>query len=625
MGNVKSKLPQIGKEINTKNNTTRKEFIPIPIPSIIDLEYILENRPNPVQPQSQHQPQPQSQHQPQPQPQPQPQSLSQPQPQPLYQPEPQSNIILAIVDLILKYNNTTWRFGNISETEIHKLMNKETYENFLNYIRNIIKKSNTQAQTQAQTQIQKLEKDIPNEIKDIITQINSIGAPDVNTFFSIDLNKLFPDFRGSIDPKDFINITLLGLASIIGAEHLVIYFLMLGANPSITYADDNIDTATLMLSYQIGLVRNTDGRKKNFIVLARLLYNLYLLGSVGTGVDLSNIFNTNNKIIRKDQNNTQVNILESILHQLVSMNDIDFSKNSNKLLYLTLENGASILLLLKILEKNNILNTDKSLKLFSNINSQNLPFGYTILYSLLLNNNMDGNIKLSLVFYLINKGADPLIIPKITQNNRINQKTFSKNKTEIYILFALLQNSNKDIFQELINILSKNRDFDVLYKKIGLPILGETKKLNFEDLLKNNERLKKILEEVAKMQKLELYAAVQQSKLIGEGLNVESMKKLLESSKTPQTSLFLTSVGGTSKKINIRTFYFYGNEKYSNIEFKADRPIIAAYNAYEFLKNHNKNLQKKVIFTIYDISNNRKYKYTGKTLKDGKYVIKSYK
>ena len=79
------------------------------------------------------------------------------------------------------------------------------------------------------------------------------------------------------------------------------------------------------------------------------------------------------------------------------------------------------------------------------------------------------------------------------------------------------------------------------------------------------------------------------------------------------------------KKIQMRTFHFIKHKKYSERAFIAERPIIAADNAYEFMKIHYDIGNKQVSFKIHDRINNKKYKYTAKTLKDGTTVIKSAK
>jgi hypothetical protein len=79
------------------------------------------------------------------------------------------------------------------------------------------------------------------------------------------------------------------------------------------------------------------------------------------------------------------------------------------------------------------------------------------------------------------------------------------------------------------------------------------------------------------------------------------------------------------KKIQMRTYHFLKNKKYSERAFIAERPIIAADNAYDFMKLHYDIGSKKITFTIHDRVNNKKYKYTARTLKDGTNIIKSAK
>ena len=78
------------------------------------------------------------------------------------------------------------------------------------------------------------------------------------------------------------------------------------------------------------------------------------------------------------------------------------------------------------------------------------------------------------------------------------------------------------------------------------------------------------------------------------------------------------------KKINLRKFRFLEGKTYHHKVFLADKPIVGASLAYQFLKNHYKLNKKMFIFQIIDNDNKRKYKYIGETLKDGKIKIKTY-
>ena len=505
-------------------------------------------------------------------------------------PQPQTNqknisqvnlkLLEEISKVIIEYNKE-WNFGNIPNTELPQhIMKEETYKAFLNFVTNLLQ-PNTYQLTQLIMSNNSDRKAYEGK-KAIVQKINSKNfLPIVNKFFPVRLVQLFPGIP-NINQDDSINVTLLGLAAIIGAEHLVIYFLMCGANPSITYSSGNVneneDTATLMLSYQIALSniqRVQPAQFSNyFIILPRILYNLYLLSSVGEGVNLSAIYKTNYKIKKGNQGDSPIQ--ESILHQLVRIPYINYS-NIN-FLKLTMKNGGSIPLLFTILLNNNRIVGYP--KFWKNINAQGLPFGFTILYSLLMNNNIEGQIKLSLVDILITLGADPLIIPNIN---------------EIDKLFTLLQTEGA-----LIQILKKNNGFKQIYEEY-MGMETQTSNQNIQKLISNNQKFKKIYQDLLEIQKKQI------------------------KSELMQIPNLLKNVQKGGKQIHMRTFHFLKYKKYSERAFIAERPIIAADNAYEFMKLHYNIGDKQVTFTLHDRVNNKKYKYIAKTLKDGTNVIKSSK
>jgi hypothetical protein len=612
-----------------------KQYEPLPIPKIIDLDFILATRPNP------------------------PPNL------PILS---QSANLMQITERILRYNREQWNFGNL-QGEPQKLMNENTYKLFLNFVQSKIVPNSPPFTLSTNTNIQT--KQSFEENISIIEEIHGMGIPEVNKFFTVKLSDLFPEIKGLTD-QDIINVTLLGLAAIIGAEHLVIYFLMCGANPGITLQAENEDTGTLMLLYQIALTK-IQTPPKYFIILARMLYILFLLGSVGSGVDLSLLFTSNFNILKRNER-VPTPVKESILHQLVKIPyiNIDFSNQNKNLIYLKMQNGASIPLLFKVIQKQNI----KGPNLWSNINTQDEPLGYTVLYSLLMNKTIESKIKLSLVWYLIKAGADPLIIPNIRQNAQVKQSVFAKeNQTEIQLLFALLQESNMQILGDLLKILSLNEKFKNLYDefKISEPGVNQDKNMTIQRLKKNNDRLRQILIEVEKQKIIQVNSAIKESALIGSIRNQNKeiqqqlkMKQNLEITNPvqlqyntlmqPQKPVITKPIdkmyqttkpmpyqqklaipqrtypgqrtppyAGGGVRIAMRTFYLLKHKKYSKQSFKAERPIVAAHNAYDFLKLHDKIGKKQISMTIYDIANNKKYKYIAKTLKDGKNVLKSYK
>jgi len=520
--------------------------------------------------------------------------------------------------------------------EPRKIMLENTYKLFLDFVKSKIVPTTTKftfPSTNNNTK-QSFEKNT-----EIINQISYLGIPEVNKFFSVKLSELFPDINGLTDDEDYIYVTLLGLAAIIGAEHLVIYFLMCGADPGITYMGENKDTGTLMLLYQIALTK-IQSPSKYFIILARILYILFLLGSVGSGVNLSNLFQSNFKILKRNQGLTQVR--DSILHELVKMPYTPIDLNNNSLNTLNMQTEASIPLLFKIIEKNRF----DGPKLWSNINVQDSPLGYTVLYSLLMNNKIKSKIKLSLVWYLIMFGADPLMIPKVRQNAQITKSVFAKeNQTEIQLLFALLQESNLQILGNLLKILSLNDKFKKIYDefKITVPGINQDKNMTIQRLVKNNEKLKKILLEVEKQKIIQLNSAIKESALIGSIRKnnsiyqvypnsvqnpIQKSVQIVDQNPYPnpiQTSVQERIIRGGDKKKTMRTFYLLKHKEHYEYPFESERPISAAHNAYDFLKIHDKIGKKQIKLIIYDIANKKKYKYIAKTLKDGKNVLKSYK
>jgi len=569
----------------------RKQFEPLSIPIIIDLDFILNNPPFPL-------------------------------PDIKRQLTPNTHQIIA--QNILDYNKNEWNFGNLRDLpKSHKLMNADTYKLFLEFIKSKINPSKTFT---LPSSISVENKSSFDKNTSIIEQIHKMGIPEVNTFFSVKLSDLFPEIKGLQD-NDIINVTLLGLAAIIGAEHLVIYFLMCGANPGITYKTENEDTGTLMLLYQIALTK-IESPSKYFIILARMLYILFLLGSVKSGVDLSKLFQSNFKILKRNQGLTQVN--ENILQQLVKMpynTPIDFSNNKS-LIYLNMQQGASIPLLFKVIEKNNI----ERPKLWINIDTTDLPLGYTVLYSLLMNNTINGKIKLSLVWYLIYAGANPLIIPNVRQNAKIPESLFAiknqENQTEIQLLFALLQESNIQILRDLLQILSINPKFKQIYDefKITDPGINQDKSITIQRQKKIIERLRKILSEVEKQKFIQLNSAIKESALISS-INPAYQNPVQNPGQNPGQNPFQkrVEIRGGDKKKTMRTFYLLKHKEYYEYPFESERPISAAHNAYDFLKIHDKIGKKQIKLIIYDIINKKKYKYIAKTLKDGKNVLKSYK
>jgi hypothetical protein len=388
-------------------------------------------------------------------------------------PQPQQNTSKSQVQLerkldaikatILEYNKT-WNFGNQLNGQPQSLLKKETYNEFLVFVTNLIKGvGNTSNQMRATINANaRSYQDKQNIVREIHKLVVSDGGNQlVNKFFKVGMSEIFPNFS-SVNPEDTMMVTLLGLASIIGAEHIVIYLLMIGADPSITKTD-NRDSATLMLSFQIGfykLLQQQQPINQNyFIILPRILYILFLLGSIGEGVDLSAIFETNEKKI--NENNSKkptVPVKSSILNMLAQMP----GNTSDETAKQTLQNGGSIPLLLEILERNNSFKP----KFFKDVNSLETPYDLNVLYNVLMNLNIDDQTKIRLIQLLVIKYC----------GNITNVPTFVVKTTNISIFDIILLivngiNTTRPQTKAIIlEIFSSNEEFKKMLDASGIDL-----------------------------------------------------------------------------------------------------------------------------------------------------------
>ena len=711
--------------------------------------------------------------------------------------ETTQKLLKEIATIMLKYNDT-WKFGNNTITgNPQSIMKKETYNSFLGFIRGLLQPQQFQ---QPQPQLFGSNKN-SYESKQIIVKTihDKLGGNYglMNIFFTLQLSTIFPNVPQTKELP--INVTLLGLAAIIGAEHIAMYYMSCGANPGATYRDENKDTATLMLSYQISLSKINQSQLQPsqnitnyFIVLPRILYILFLLGSVKQGVDLSAIFLTNDFIEKKNQG--LVEIRDSILHQLVKIPQQPNIQNNKEQIKRTLLTGASIDILFAILDNNN----PKHPIFFENINQRGSPLGYTILYSLLINSQISDEIKLGIVYLLVAKyNADPTNFPKYTENARFKGANTNLFGLDMILYFLSKTITNKPIIAQILQIFSINQTFGKMLKESNVDLsqfntgssnqnknriiqalelriknLEETKKeltsrfsdwitlqqtkiasaieasnrqsspiqqpqpqysqpqqppktsflnrwlsknkpsmpistiLNpvslpqyqqqptYQQLLSQQQPLLQYQQQPTNQQLLSQQQPLLQyqqqptnqqlssqqqptnqklssqqqpllqypqqltnqkllsqqqltnQKLLSQQqlpmssqqqLPMPSQQKLLNRSRflpfgqpvqrlnNSRKNLSPQISQAAGKKIQLRTFHFLKYKKYSERAFTAERPIIAADNAYDFMKLHYNIGDKQVTFAIHDRVNNKKYKYVAKTLKDGTNVIKSRK
>ena len=216
-----------------------------------------------------------------------------------------------------------------------------------------------------------------------------------------------------------------------------------------------------MLSYQISLSKINQSQLQPsqkitnyFIVLSRILYILFLLGSVKQGVDLSATFQTNESIEKKNQGFVEID--DSILHQLVKIPQQRNIQNNRERIKRTFLTGASIDILFTILNNNR---PDHPI-FFKDINARGKPLGYTILYSLLINNQISDEIKLGIVYLLVAKyNADPTNFPKYTENARFKGENSNLFGLDMILFFLSKIITNKPIIAQILQIFSINPAF----------------------------------------------------------------------------------------------------------------------------------------------------------------------
>ena len=499
-----------------------------------------------------------------------------------------------IKQIILNYNRNIWNFG-----KTNLIMTENDYNSFLVFIRSLL-----QPQQQLQQQPRSNINNGSYEAKKVILEIHKLIGGNyrlLNIFFPVEVSLLFPGVLG-IKQDDMINVTLLTLAAIIGADHIIIYALIYGANQSNTYLAENKDPATLMLAYQIALCKTQQPQQqqqlqyqpqqqmqqqqqqqqqqlqyqpqrqmqmqmqpqmqqqqqqlqyqpqrqmqmqpqmqqqlsttlsKYFISLPRILFILYLLGSVNLGVNLAAIFETNEKIIKKNQAGIQqgpVNISSSILHMLARMPNIQSVQINS--LQQTLLTGASIPILFEILENNN---TETIPYFIKNIDSLENPYDITILYNVLMNNTIDDNTKLRLVELLVVKcGSNPTTIPNIPGIN-----ISSSNKLDI-LLYLISKTTDQSIISQILQIFSTNPEFKKMLddskidiKQFTTPSQQTNKNKIIQEL---QARLSSFANKnVATTQQLQELITLQQQKIIAEITNAQS-KTLMSSPQSQYTN-----------------------------------------------------------------------------------------
>jgi len=370
-----------------------------------------------------------------------------------------------LAQLLIDYNNQYWHFGkNVP------IMSKSFYNNLIDFIISstpitnsnqalfIPKQSGLYPTYNTNTKNFWLQSILPI-IKQFINIFRGFPSNEIptilNTQITINLNYIFP-----LIPDLNLNIStsLLGLAALIGAEHLTILFLINGANPSVINKF-NQDSAYPMIKCQIvlhqylrilsqkvsvligvknqflhygetGVVRQSavfkplvqgnlglsgyqNEYQKYFINVERIKFILTLLAVVGNGIDLT--LNTGMEmvdvLVANVDEEKRVELMSNLMGDMCK-EDIMYDTSMIYGVGNRMDMGNDVYKLVKfVLERNGIY-----LHFFSNLNVQSIPFGFTPLFYLLGNRTLiNMNEKLLLVDYMIQQGVNPMVVPNFMQ------------------------------------------------------------------------------------------------------------------------------------------------------------------------------------------------------------------
>jgi len=497
----------------------------------------------------------------------------------------------------------------------------------------------------------------------------------VNTFFPLNVGNLFAGTQIPNLARLTLKVTPLGLAVLMGAEHLVIYFLSMGANPSLKNLE-NKDSAYDFLHIQLTLhemlrreslkgARTPVGFQGQFgyqrasgqfpfgqiyqgnisqttfpiphyyfVVDQRIEYILTLLGSV-RGIDLSAIVKTEvptaMKILNASSTQSvkykQTNILCFLSKEDILLNDMMIYGHQSMMNANTAYNILSF-----VLTYNNFNMNGKSLHFFDDVNSQEIPTGITPLFYVLGNRTLV-NIeqKVDLIKLFISQGADPTILPDWEQMTTVKMPFF-KNICNLIQLYY-----QGPVYQQINSVLSENKKYvkqcqTFVQGRSAQDIISEYQR-QIAYLTKETEFQANVIRQLREGSSEDMPEEMQSSQELSPPLptsfstpysNETSLNtpRISESYQPGLTSEGMENFSG-GKKIQLRTFHFPKGDKFSGRAFRAVKPKIAAENAYDFIKTKYNISKKEIMFTIEDREKDKKYNYTGRTNSKGEDIIKS--
>lgn len=507
----------------------------------------------------------------------------------------------------------------------------------------------------------------------------------VNTYFKVDMLEVFPAITSLSQQfssyKNYsFKITLLGLAAMLGLEHIVLYFLTLGAQPNMINTR-NEDSAFGMLQSQIilhriitliaqqtnpkqvgyqnqflhsgptGLTTSTSLFKpmqqgvypvqgaaiipqEYLITDHRMEYILTLLGSTGLGINLSlnsaRPFDTSSFFLTS-------NVNKGVFSGTGGTLPVNYKSLLAELC------TDSVLVNTNMIFGGDIANNDKANSIY-NLLYFILSFNGTT--APVSNQDINPNQQTTLqLFADMNVQSIPFGFTPIYY--LLGNRTLTNISQKIGLIGLMIQQGADptivpNVMQSSKSILPIFNDFCKLitfyYQGDALrqikDALSQSPKFAKSKCIRHLTTMSGITNPIQYQQKLfdkgygdylgqlaQPEYSSQLSQLSQLGIDPTQLSEFV------QTKPGYALMAGGKKKggdgVVLRKFHFPKQETFHQRVFKANKPKVAAEIAYDFIKNHYNVDKNKITFKIEDRERNKVYKYSAKTKADGSVIVKS--
>ena len=407
-------------------------------------------------------------------------------------------------------------------------------------------------------------------------------------------------------------------------------------------------------------------QQPNFMLLYlldndKLCRILFFISLFNNGIDLSNMFNVNPMISNQTgffSKSTPTQLPRSVNNEspliLMCESNLELKNDKYDVYYLI----KKFIMFNKYSQNASQPNRQRNMfNFFKNIN-QASNSSYTPLFKLIENTLIDSKNKIELVQLMLLQGADPNVSPNkmtnlrdlyinkfgnnflslfkrytsffnsdnwLSENNRILKQQFGQQQFGIQQQFGQqpfgsqpFNQENQAFILELVKEIKQYKSYEQFITDFRNSLFDSNTLLLFKYYIENSNENNinnlfmnfnnKPYNNLKNVLISEIYNKIQQQS-----------SEQFQSPQFQQRRL----IQAAGSKIILRTFHFPKPQTYNEHAFRAKKPIIAAENAYEFLKTHYKIGKKLISFIIEDRQKHRKYKYSAETKKNGEIILKS--